>query len=410
METPAPQLLQPKERETATPARTAKRRCSPPNSSTWHSKNTNAFNNALRADINDKDPYDVQIERFMTERKNKKGHGTGVRHWLPFRELRGRPEMMTSDTPEENSHELKRFIYYFMMYAPNVNKWATVRQYLTHVKNFHRSKIMLSATPFHWPTVESSLPLRTISTIAQNWFKETDQPSGGRLPMTLGVLELLKPHLDMSNPRHKMTWEIFLLGRMAGIRTGEILALTKDPRKRNTKKDFRATDVLFNKNSTLLSVLGKTSKQKELVMIPHNEVDEIVSEFGQEYDIIKMLKMRVEAESAHSVLLYHHDDGSAFTYQDFMGVLSETCVNAKLPLGRFGGHSGRIALATVLKARGMEDSEIKKRGRWRSDTFEIYIRQLSLPDSTHRVISFKIADLVLDLRGQGFPDIDEFRR
>ena len=44
----------------------------------------------------------------------------------------------------------------------------------------------------------------------------------------------------------------------------------------------------------------------------------------------------------------------------------------------FSGHSFRIGTASVAAARGVADSTIQSLGRWKSDSFERYIRRAEL--------------------------------
>eukprot|EP00944_MAST-04C_sp_MAST-4C-sp1_P002839 g2839.t1 len=43
---------------------------------------------------------------------------------------------------------------------------------------------------------------------------------------------------------------------------------------------------------------------------------------------------------------------------------------------RYGTHSGRIGGATMLWEGGASDAEIKELGRWKSDSWKIYCRQV----------------------------------
>ena len=301
-----------------------------------------------------------------------------------------------------------------MITAPNINKWTTVQMYLTQIKHMHAEAIFHSTqAPYIWPSANNVTRIKIFSKVAKDWFDDTDQPSGGRLPTTLGVLQMIYTHLDMDTPAHRQTWMILLLGRMGGIRTGEVVAYVKDPAARNArdkKKLFKRKHVIFGSTTTTLQVIGKVNGETQYVLLPHDEVNEIVEEFGEHFDIIKMLHEELDDGENLEQLMFQDDHGKAFTYNNFMTVLEQAVKKAGLPPHCFGGHSGRIALATILGARGAKDSAIMNRGRWKSLAFLTYVRALHVPNTNKRIISFRIADLTMDIRNHGFPDANEFTK
>jgi hypothetical protein len=358
--------------------------------------------------------YDDQIHTMVKNRKQPKTYTSGPNHWKKFRSRRGKPTFLDPSTPLENEQEIIRFITYCMITAPNINKWATVTMYLTQIKHMHKEAMFHSTqAPYVWPSAANVTRISIFSKIAKDWFDETDQPSGGRLPTTLGVLQMIYDQLDMDIPDHRRTWMILLLGRIGGIRTGEVVAYVKDPAARNardTKKLFKRKHVVFGTTTTLLKVIGKVNGETQTVLLPHDEVDEIVKKFGTHFDIIKLLHEDLDGEDDLDQLMFQDDRGKAFTYNNFMTILEIAVKKAGLPRHCFGGHSGRIALATILGARGVEDSKIMKRGRWKSLTFLTYVRALHVPINTDRIVSFRIADLTMDIRDHGFPDVYEFTK
>ena len=361
----------------------------------------------------DDDHLDSMLATLISNRKTPKTYSSGQNHWKKFRKFRNKPLLLNASTPRENEQEILRFLTYFMVYAPNVNKWTTVVQYLTHVKHLHKEAMFGSTrTPFEWPSNHDISRIGILSNVLKTWYEDTEQPSGGRLPATCGILDMLYHQLDMSIKSHRNTWIILLMGRIGGIRTGEVVAYTKDPAlrsERDTKKLFKRKDVLCGTNKITLNVLGKTTGKKQFVLLPHEEIDELKLKFGEYFNLTRLINEDIENRGEDD-LLFQDEDGRAFTYNNFMDVLSMAVKKAGLPPGRFGGHSGRIALATILHARKHSDSYIKKRGRWISDSFLTYIRQLHMPISSTRLITFRIGDLLLDLRNQGFPDVYEFQK
>ena len=145
------------------------------------------------------------------------------------------------------------------------------------------------------------------------------------------------------------------------------------------------------------------------VVIFKNEVQEVVRQFGADFDAFEHMRRLVENKHPDS-LLFTRMDGSPFTYKYFMKILNAITDALNIRRGHFGGHSGRIYLATLLALQGAEDSEIQERGRWLSLAFKMYVRSLSKRQylEQSKITFFRLSDLNFVL--EGFPNSPEFRK
>lgn len=72
--------------------------------------------------------------------------------------------------------------------------------------------------------------------------------------------------------------------------------------------------------------------------------------------------------------LFIHSDCSVLTRYQFNFVLKKCFVLLRLNHLHFTAHSFRIGAATEAARLGLDNSVIKRLGRWESDRFNIYIR------------------------------------
>ena len=81
-------------------------------------------------------------------------------------------------------------------------------------------------------------------------------------------------------------------------------------------------------------------------------------------------------------------DGSPLSRQKLMGHVKQALTQHGIDSTGFTGHSFRIGAATSAALAGLEDSFIQSLGRWRSSTFQRYIRTpvRALASSAHRLM------------------------
>ena len=365
-----------------------------------------------------KSHYDAAAYCLITEMSNNKHYKTGTNHWSKWRISRGLPVLLqpaqNANEANENILEIIRFMMYFILEAPGVNKSTVVTQYLVHVKDAHNQLMfnpsaMYSGNPFIWPGDAQDSRIRILKSKIGRWFAETPQEEGGRLPLTPGFIkeEIQTGALDITTHDGKIALTVQLLTMYGGFRMGELLVTTKDKEKRKLKKDCCVKDVEVFADTLHIKVCSKTLNKIETVVVYRTEVEEVMKEFGQNFDVFALVEDIIKGKHPEQ-LLFTRSDGSPFTYDHYMKILRATTDAMNIPRSHFGGHSGRIYMASLLALQGMQDSYIQNRGRWLSLCFKMYVRSLNIRKSNKKITHFKLSNLTFVLKG--FPDTTEFRK
>ena len=75
-----------------------------------------------------------------------------------------------------------------------------------------------------------------------------------------------------------------------------------------------------------------------------------------------------------------------FTQQFVIQTIHRLLLQAGIPTRGFSGHSLRKGAAVTAATNGMSRDEIKLLGRWKSDAVDIYINELSKPDTIQKLL------------------------
>jgi len=71
--------------------------------------------------------------------------------------------------------------------------------------------------------------------------------------------------------------------------------------------------------------------------------------------------------------LFTQDDGSPLSRSNFLSRIKLSLTNAGFDTSRFSGHSFRWGAASSAAAVGFNDYEIQQLGRWRSNSYKLYV-------------------------------------
>jgi len=378
------------------------------------------YGDQIAHDLIFKNHYDAACYSLISELSNNPNYQTSRNHWTNWRQARNLPTMLepAQDNHEANENilEILRFMMYFVLEAPGVNQANTVTQYIVHVKDAHLQLMftpaaMYSGRPFVWPADTNDSRIRVLKSKINQWYAETPQEEGGRLPLTPGFIkqEIESGALDTNTHDGRVALTVQLLTMFGGFRMGELLVTTKNKDKRKIKKDCCVKDVKVFADTLHIKVSSKTLNKIETVVVYRNEVEAVMKEFGTDFDVFKLVEKCIKGKHPDE-LLFTREDGSPFTYNHYMKILVAITDAMGVPRGHFGGHSGRIYMATLLALQGMQDSYIQNRGRWLSLFFKMYVRSLNIRRSNKQqsITHFKLSNLTFVLKG--FPDTPEFRK
>ena len=76
--------------------------------------------------------------------------------------------------------------------------------------------------------------------------------------------------------------------------------------------------------------------------------------------------------------LFHFDDGSPINRRWLMSRVDDLLWSIHLDPRAYSSHSFRKGGTVSLQQQGVEDSIIRRTGRWRSDAFNLYVRHASM--------------------------------
>ena len=107
--------------------------------------------------------------------------------------------------------------------------------------------------------------------------------------------------------------------------------------------------------------------------------------FGQGVDVyvgatrkavcpVDALLRYLEVHSSTAGPLFIHADGIPLTRASLVSRLKQALCQVGIQPDAFNGHSFWIGAATTAAQRGVEDSLIQTLGRWKSDTYKLYIK------------------------------------
>ena len=341
-------------------------------------------------------------------------HQTGVNHFKRFRNICNMPHHISHN--ENITAVFMDFIGFMMVELERVKSYDSVKKYVSHVKMWLVQKTYVQG-PMYGQALQ--LPNRSSSTYSlftsevRAWFTDLDEgEKGKRIPTTTGVLQYLVHgenglggNWDISSWTQRRLWASELICLFSGTRKGELLVQKNTGR--NTNKDCKVSDVHMSENFIQIFVHDKVKRKRLPVFIDRKEVEPIIQRFGPHFDIFAIMKTILAEAKELSELLFVHQDGSPITYNQFWKAITKICLQAKLPKGAIGGHGGRIRLATLLEIRGTAIVDIKGRGRWASECWQIYVRMF-MERPPANAYWFRIGQLNIDL--SGFPPVSEFRK
>ena len=174
-------------------------------------------------------------------------------------------------------------------------------------------------------------------------------------------------------------WTICKIAFWGSFRVGELL--TEGATTYSPKSDFLGSDLLWMSDTSLALWIRdpKISKEFgdviEIWKTPQFPDLDPWSTFRSYWERRKFMKAPL------TLPLFLRADGLSFSHRYFDTCLAELIsrYSVQIEIGRnnWTGRSFRSGLPTVLQTAGFSDKEIKKWGRWSSDAFLLYTRDMS---------------------------------
>lgn len=251
-------------------------------------------------------------------------------------------------------HQLTQFIGWMSLQGL---AYSTARLYVSAV-GYH-CKLKGYADPTHHFIVNKML----------EGFRRSTVSGDSRLPMSPVLLHKIWEKMPAVCDNHyevKLFRAVYTLAFFGFMRVGE-LALSRDMPALSV---LQFEDVHLNANKRSLSIIirqSKTDQYREGVRIQL---------FGNKSVICPILAMSefLKVRSSINGPLFCHFDNSVLSRYQFSAILKKALTLISPNLTRFRSHSFRIGAATTAASAGMDISQIKQAGRWRSDAVKSYIR------------------------------------
>ena len=333
---------------------------------------------------------------------------SGFNHFVKFRKSKNAPTFMNRN--ENIVLNMVEFWEYLKINS-DVNTSNTLSTYMSNVKMWHvyeHEKTGVVGEFPSWPTPSQNDELAKRLRDANKFFIALDAKKGEkRIPLTNGLLQMIKPHLPGSVHMQSEVFDCLLHTKLTGNRTGEITAEKKTS---NHSSFLTAGRVKIHQGQVDFSVWSKSeSPTIELTYVKAAEVAPLVTRYGSDWNFYTSTKKRM-AKKKSTDPFYTDDNGRPLTYQNVYKALTTACLALGLPTGLVGCHSGRIYKATLMAYQGKSVIDIMKRGRWKSDAWKVYVNALvkhayDIGADPH---AFKIGDLAIPL--DKLPNHPEFSR
>ncbi len=251
----------------------------------------------------------------------------------------------------------------FVAYLSRQNlQHASIRIYLSSLRH-----LQISAG-LHDPFKHDTFPRLTY--VLRGLKRSTaSQPPRIRLPITLEIMSLLFSTLNQRPPSYdtQLLWAACCLGFFGFMRTGEFTSKsTRHPNPSNVAVSDVARDA---KHPPLFLTIQLRQSKTD----PFGQgVKIFLGNTGQRIcPVTAILAFLAVRPGTLQGPLFRYSDGTTLTRDRLVGEVRVTLAQHGRDPTHFNGHSFRIGTAT---AAGIPDHIIKMLGRWRSDTYTLYIR------------------------------------
>ena len=210
-----------------------------------------------------------------------------------------------------------------------------------------------------------------------------------KLPITTAMLRLMKPHLRMQNRRDALLWAMMWTATAGLLRISEFACTSSADTDRLLRMQqltlFDDSDTAYTMEQLRESDLPLTALRYASLHLEASKTDP----FRTGVDVVIAAPLALSALhryashcTAAGVLttapLFHFDDGLPVTRRWLMSRVDALLRSIHLDPKAYSSHSFRKGGAVSLQQQGVEDSIIRRTGRWRSDAFNLYVRHASM--------------------------------
>jgi len=193
-----------------------------------------------------------------------------------------------------------------------------------------------------------------------------------RLPITPAILRRLKRSwVDKDHSFCSvMLWAASIVTFFSFCRLGEITVEDENKYDPAAHLSFHDISVDNADNPKVISLFIKQSKTDQ----GRVGVRVILGKTDDDLCPVLALLEYLERRGGHQGALFQWEDRTPLSKTKFIEATREALTVTGLPAKDYAGHSFRIGAATTAAAAGLEDSTIQTLGRWKSSSYQRYIR------------------------------------
>jgi hypothetical protein len=216
------------------------------------------------------------------------------------------------------------------------------------------------------------------------------QPSRPKLPITTALLQEMRPHLNLQHRSDILVWAMMWTATTGLLRISEfatrgdtdssrVLGLQQLTLYNQTQRSYDLIDACSTDEETVYAILRLTASKTD----PFRAGVDIVLSSSTTLRALLAYGAHIQPHGSSTTPLFHHPDRTAVTRAWLMrrvdGLLRRTGRDPR----QYSSHSFRKGGAVSLQSLGVEDSLIRRIGRWKSDAFNLYVRDPSFTTLIH---------------------------
>ena len=210
------------------------------------------------------------------------------------------------------------------------------------------------------------------------------QPSRPKLPITTALLEEMRPHLRLQQRSDILLWAMMWTATTGLLRISEfatrgdtdttrVLGLQQLTFHDGRQRPYDLRDAASSGEEMVYAILRLTASKTD----PFRAGVDIVLSAPTTLQALLAYGTHFEPNVTSTTALFHHPGRTAVTRTWLMKRVDGLLRKIGRDPRQFSSHSFRKGGAVSLQSLGVEDSLIRRLGRWKSDAFNLYVRDPS---------------------------------
>lgn len=233
------------------------------------------------------------------------------------------------------------------------------------------------------PLEDAPPVLDRIFTGIKRW--STTASSQPKLPITTAMLQDMRQHLDLNIRSDSLLWAMMWTATAGLLRISEFTLANS----RETDRSLQLRQLtLYDQGDGVVDTLSVTASSRIKRATLHLEasktdpfragVDIVIASPTALQALIRYIIHLKQQRPVPTSPLFTFPDQSAVKRSWLMKRVSELLARIGHQAEDYSSHSFRKGGAVSLQQLGVEDSVIRRLGRWKSDAFHLYVRHASL--------------------------------